>query len=176
VQVPPNGSNAFIWDQLSTMGLVPPGRYWFEVNVWDATFSQQYVEWFCLSIQDPSQPRLTTPEPLAVGAGTLLTIADPMAPNGFYFVALSRTSNNPFSVAGLDFCLSPDSLFLTSLVAPGALLGNQAGMLDGVGEAWPGILVPNDPALAYQGFHVQGLTSDGGSLRTTNDLSFSIRP
>jgi len=37
--------------------------------------------------------------------------------------------------------------------------------------------IPNIPALAYQGFHVQAaILNTSGVLKTTNDLSFAIQP
>src|SRR5436190_4545349 len=52
VPIAPNGTFQFTWNQMDQNGrTVAPGSYWFETRAWDATFSVQHVNWFCISIQ-----------------------------------------------------------------------------------------------------------------------------
>jgi hypothetical protein len=174
VPVPPNGSFSFTWDQTDDTGsLVAPGLYWFEARAFDAGFGTVFVDWFCISIQPATDPALTVVTPPQVGMSMTVDLDAPLAPNAPFLIAASRTSNTPFSFLGLQFCLSPDALFLSSLAGG---FGGAIGALDGSGHASVSFLLPANPAIAFQGFHLQALLASGGVFQNTNDLSLVVAP
>ena len=182
VPIAPNGSFSFTWDQLDASGaLVAPGLYWFETFVFDPGFTTTFTDFFCISIQPATAPSLVQtslgPFIAKVGQSTGLTISSAGDPGRSYVTALSLTSNNPINLFGLQFCLSPDVLLNISLVNPGSVMTNSIGFLDAAGNS-SGLTVniPNDPSLAFQGFHTQALISGALGFKLTNDLSFTIQP
>ena len=116
VPVAPNGTFFFTWDQLDASGaLVAPGLYWFETFVFDPSFGATFTDFFCISIQPAGDPSLVMNGVVKVGQSTGLTVNSPADPNRPYLTALSLTSNTPFALSGLQFCLSIDPLFNLSL-------------------------------------------------------------
>jgi hypothetical protein len=105
----------------------------------------------------------------------LSSVNDPGAP---YAVAFSGSTNAGFSVGAAGFVsLDVDPLFQLSVpFPPPALFVSTVGMLDGGGAASGiGVVLPNVPALHYQGFAAQGALVDAqGQLALTNPLVFSI--
>jgi hypothetical protein len=170
VPIAPNGTFQFTWDQLDANGrLVPPGLYWFETRAWDPQFSVLHTNWFCISIQPPGAPALTAAGPARRGQATALSIAAPTEPGAVWIAAAAFTSNTPFSIFGLDTCLSLPA-FLDPIMAPiGALdgNGNSSGMA---------LVIPNSPVVLWQSLHVQALLVGNSGLRLTNDLSFTVQP
>ena len=84
-----------------------------------------------------------------------------------YAVWLAFSQDSPVAVPGLvDLCLS----------AP--LFVAFDGGLDASGASGPiGLLIPNDPSIAFEGFHLQGLALGVSfPVTTTNALSVVIAP
>ena len=102
---------------------------------------------------------------MAVGQTTSFAVSSPADPLSPYGVLLSLSSNRPLAVPGLALCLSP----------PLFLLGQ--GVLDPQGKSSLASSVPQDPSLAFKGFHLQALILDAAlNLKTTNDVSITVRP
>ena len=179
--IAPNGSYSVVWDQTLDTDPghtpVPPGTYWFEVETYDWDLLQGRTDFFCLFIQDASAPSLRQTGPVRVGSTTSLELSSPTDPFALYALAASWTSNRPLRGLGVPLCLSPDSLLDFSLARPSGLFARGAGVLDAAGNArGVAVRVPNIPALAHRGFHVQALLRTSTGLEVTNDLSLTIQP
>lgn len=179
VPVAPSGSHSITWDQMDFHGnAVPPGKYWFEIKSGSGLDGSLRVDWFCLEIRTAaSDPALRQASPAQVGAVVPLEIEAPDDPFALYRVVASFTSNNPLRALGLDFCVSPDPLLLWSLLQPSSLFTEGIGILDGAGKSTGlAVNIPNNPALAYQGFHLQAVLITASGSVLTNDLSLTILP
>ncbi len=168
VPVGPNQSFSFGWDQTnSSTGLqVPPGRYWIRTNVFTSTFAT-INDWFCVDIQDPSEPSMTANGIVQVNNLTTFDVSSPAHPNELYGVLFSFDQNTPLAVPGIiDLCLS----------APIFSVGS--GTLDGTGfDNSFQFFVPNQSALAFSGFHLQTIIVDQSlNFIDTNALSLTIQP
>lgn len=168
VPVAPGGSATFTWDQRDVNGQVPAGQYWFRARVWDSGINRQLTDWFCLSIVNPGEPQYTVQAPLQLGQTAQFAIAAPQQPNAIYFTALSFSSNNPVTAAGLATCLSLP--IFTGLQ-------NGFGALDAQGNsAGVALPIPNIPALQNTGLHSQAvLFTTAGAVLLTNDISMVLR-
>lgn len=170
----PHGTREILWDQTDVDGNVqPPGRYWFRARTFTST---THFDWFCLSIQDPDDPALRVVVPPEVDGVAEFALSAPEEPFAFYVVLASVTSNEPLGVAGLDLCLSTDALLAVTLHESNPVFRNGIGLLDDAGEAAVQAVLPDDPSLAHQGFHLQALVETPSGLVTTNDLSVTVRP
>ena len=180
VPVPPDGSYSIEWDQTTYEPAtgrvpVPPGLYWFEIVSHAPVTYAPSTDYFCISIQDPGAPALMQTGPVQLGSPASLEISSPSDPLALYALAASWTSNRPMLSIGV--CLSPDSLLNLSLARPNAVFVNGSGLLDGAGRSQGvAVRIPDLPALAYRGFHVQAVIGTSTGLKITNDLSLTIRP
>jgi len=182
VPVGPHGSHQVTWDQTKLVGnqlvQAPPGRYWFEAQVFVG--STVTTDWFCATIQDPlnpSEPALSAPSAPRVGQPAPLALAAPADAGATYVALAALSSNRPFDVGPLSFCLSSDPLLRASLRANATVFANGVGSLDGTGQASGlALLVPNDPQVAFRGLHVQALVLGSGGPRLSNDLALTALP
>lgn len=181
VPIGPDGSYSITWDQTVYVApdrvLVPPGTYWFEIESHAPVTYQRRTDLFCIFIQDAGAPSLKQTGPVRVGGTTGLELSAPAQPFGLYALAASWTSNRPLHGLGVPLCLSPDSLLDLSLARPSGLFARGAGFLDAAGNArGVEVRIPDVPALAHRGFHVQALLGTSTGLEVTNDLSLTIQP
>lgn len=180
VPVAPGGSFGFTWNQKDDSGaFVPPGQYWFELKAWDPGFTGISHDFFCLSIQGPTEPALRNTTPAQVGMPLGLEIDAPMQPGSFYLTVASFTSNNPLpNPAGGLTCIDFDILFQISL-APGApgVFNNFKGFLDGSGKSsGMSLAIPSIASLANQPLKFQSFLLAGPSIVSTSGLSLTIAP
>jgi len=180
VPVGPNGNFAFTWNQKDDTGsFVPPGQYWFVLKAWDPGFTSISQDFFCLSIQGPSEPALRNTSPAQVGMPLGLEIDAPVQTGAFYLTVASFTSNNPLpNPAGGLTCIDFDILFQISL-APGTpgVFDNFKGFLDGSGKSsGMSLNLPSIPSLAHQPLKLQSFLLAGPSIVSTSGLSLTIAP
>ena len=63
------------------------------------------------------------------------------------------------------------------MLQPASVFTNGVGLLGGAGRSHGlAVNIPDDPSLAYQGFHVQALLATPSGPKLTNDLSLTIQP
>lgn len=175
------GSYSFTWTMNDFFGFaLPPGDYWWRSSVFDANLNP-VVDWYCLRVQDTG-PALTLGGTPQVGTSAPFSITG--GPGGaFYFVALSRTMNQPVSLPGpfqpapLDLCLSLDALFDISINDPFSVMTASFGFLDAAGAGAGSVDVPPIATLSMEPFQMQAILVDGfGTWSTTNGLSSWVRP
>lgn len=187
ITVVPGGAARVLWDSSGARGGVAatPGLYFIEVSGRDASGTLVTAH-FPIRLDDPTlpvqpEPTLTasvsgsaSPNPSAALGGQVdLTITDPSAPGGIFFLAASSTTNTGASLGSQFLALDQDAIFgltFPTVLAP-QVFQNFVGALDAGGRGGGSIVVP--PAILPQGFPlaVQGavITPVGGLL--TNPVS-----
>lgn len=171
-----NANQPQVWNLRDGANPVPAGKYWVRSRVRDANGGALLPpEWFCLTIQaGPGEPTMTQMpnDPPQVGQSNSYSISVPSEPNQLYGVLFSFSSNNPIGAVpllGFDLCVGSTVFDING--------GFQA--LDASGNATFSFTVPNQAALAQEGFQLQAVvtTASGTPLFTnTNAVSNSIRP
>ena len=182
VPIAANGSFGVSWNQIDTnTGLqVAPGTYWYRVSTLADVSSPIVQEWFCISIQDPSDPTLRALTPAKAGQALALDIVAPTEPGAAYVTVASFTSNNPIVLTtGLPTCIDQDSLFSLSFPVPNpAVFTGFQGTLDAFGTAAGiSVAIPASPVVNFQPLVLQAAVIGGpGGLRLTNAQSFTVQP
>ena len=176
--VPPFGTFTYSWPPLDPTGAIwPDGEYWLRFRAIDPVTNQGFEELFNVrlgnagaAISAPFDPQVGTTSPINVFGGP---------PNGFYWIFLARSSNQPIFYQGVQWALSADGLFFASLTNPVSVMANFGGPLDGQGSGTASLLVPPVAQLAYSAFVVQALlidTAGSGAYEATNAAYRRILP
>ena len=175
--VPPFGTFTYTWPPVDPTGTTwPDGEYWFRFRAIDPVTSQPFEELFSVRLNHQGSTigvqgdvRLGNTYPINLFGGPA---------GAFYWMFLSRTSNQPIFYQGILWSISPDGLFFASLTNPLSVLSNSFGILDGTGAATGDLVVPPVMQLAYSGFVLQALILDQstGIYRSTNTVYRRILP
>lgn len=179
IDVAANGSFGYTWFGLDENGVpLPDGEYWLESFVYSPDFSTVHTDWFCVSVQAPDQPTLSTSGAPQVGQALALDLSAPAFAGTPYIAGASFSSNAPIAIPGLgQLCLSADNLFWASYPAPVAgVFQNFQGALDASGQASLSLQLPGFPPLAYQALQLQAVLIAPTGFVKTNALTLSIRP
>lgn len=100
---------------------------------------------------------ISTLAPAGPGQTLKMRVSSLNGPGRTYIAALSFGYRPGIVVGGRTIHLNPDAMFFTSILA-GGIFQNFVGVLDGVGEAFPSVQIPNLPGLSGLRLYASAIT------------------
>jgi len=110
---------------------------------------------------------LSTMKPAGPGQKLTLRVSSLNGAGRSYLAALSFGFRPGITVGGRTIYLNPDALFYFSL--SGGVFQNFVGILDGNGEAFPTVQIPNIPALSGQRIYASAVTVVQNTLNVVSN-------
>jgi hypothetical protein len=156
VPLPDKQAKTYSWNQAdSSNRFVKPGAYQAWVDYYDAKFQKQTLK---TSFQiDPD--KLTVSGQPAPGASVKLLLSSPGAPQQPYVAAVALSTAPELPIGGNRLlALTPDALFVLSLLAGPPIFQNFSGNLDASGAATATLAIPNIGSLKGLTVHAAHVT------------------